>query len=199
MTALVSALRDNDAGAIAELFDRFAPAIRRTLIRTIGSDDPESSDLLHDTFLRAVQGVRQLRKPEALRSWLNSLAIFRAREWLRARKRMGPPRLPVATTDPPAVLAPPEVRQEVGALYRLLGRFPEDERVVFLLRFVEERELTDIAGTCGASVSTIKRRIKRAERRFRKALPAFPALVDRVAAGCEGPPRRRRPELSSRP
>jgi len=180
MTALVKAVREHDSSATAELFDRFAPAIRRTLARFIGSDNPESSDLLHDTFLRVVQRLHQLRNPAALDGWLRSVAAFRAREWLRARKRMELPKLPAATTDQPAVSASPEARQAVRALYRLLDRFPEDERVIFLLRFVEERKLTEIAGTCRASVSTIKRRIKRVERRFRNALPAFPALAEHV-------------------
>jgi RNA polymerase sigma-70 factor, ECF subfamily len=180
MTALVMALRRNDAGAAAELFDRFAPAIRRTLARIIGSDNSESSDLLHDTFLRAVQRLHQLRNPAALAGWLQSVAAFRAREWLRARKRMELASLPAATTDAPAVLAPPEARQAVGALYQLVDRLPEKERVIFQLRFVEQRKLAEIAGTCRASVSTIKRRIQRVERRVRKALPAFPALAEHV-------------------
>ena len=183
LTTLVDSLRENDARAVAELFDRFAPAIRRTLVRILGSNDPDCSDLLHDTFLRAVEQVRQLRNPQSLKSWLHSVAMFRAREWLRARKRMGHPQLPAATTDLPAVLAPPEARQAVEALYRLLDGFPEEERVIFFLRFVEERKLTEIAGTCRASVSTIKRRITRAKRRFHKALPAFPALAERVKVG----------------
>ena len=179
-TAFVNALRDKDPRAIAELFDRFAPALRRTLARIVGADDPDSSDLLHDTFLRAVQRVEQLRNPQALKGWLHSLAVYRAREWVRTRKRKGHLQLPATAPEPPAVLAPPEARQAVGALYRLLDRFPEDERVIFFLRFVEERKLTEIAGTCRASVSTIKRRITRARRRFHKALPAYPALAERV-------------------
>src|SRR5262245_65896831 len=46
-TPLVNALRGGDPAAPAELFDRYGASIHRVLVRIIGSDDPESSDLLH--------------------------------------------------------------------------------------------------------------------------------------------------------
>ena len=50
--ALAAGLRAREPAAIAQLFERYGSSVHRTLIRIIGSDDPESSDLLHDTFLR---------------------------------------------------------------------------------------------------------------------------------------------------
>jgi RNA polymerase sigma-70 factor (ECF subfamily) len=149
-------------------------------VRIIGSDDPESSDLLHDTFLRAVQHVRRLENPQALKSWLRGIAVFTAYEWLRTRKRMGHPRPPTAASDSPAVSATPEAREAVRVLYQVLDTFPGDERVAFVLRFIEQMELMEMVETCGVSLSTIRRRIKRAERRFRKALPHHPALGERL-------------------
>lgn len=176
----MSALRQRDPSAIAKLFDRYSPSIHRILVRIVGSDDPESSDLLHDTFLRAVQNVRRLRNPQALKSWLRRIAVFTAQEWLRQRKRMGYPRPPVLDSERTAVSASPEAREAVRALYRLLDVLPEDERVVFVLRFVERMELAEIAEICGVSFSTVRRRIGRAERRFLDALPQEPALEERL-------------------
>ena len=178
--ALVSGLRERDPEAIAQLFERYGSSVHRTLIRIIGSEDPESSDLLHDTFLRAVEHVRRLQNPLALKGWLFGIAVFTAKEWLRTRKRMGYPQPPAAESDRAAVSASPEAREAVRALYQALDTFPEDERVVFVLRFVEKMEHAELADTLGISISTVRRRIKRAERRFRSALPAFPALGERM-------------------
>jgi RNA polymerase sigma-70 factor (ECF subfamily) len=61
-----------------------------------------------------------------------------------------------------------------------MDRFPENERAAFILRFVEEMELTEVAEACAVSLSTARRRIRRAEQRFLKLLPQFPALAERV-------------------
>jgi RNA polymerase sigma-70 factor (ECF subfamily) len=179
-TGLVNALRGGDPAAPTELFDRYGLFIHRALVRIIGSDDPESSDLLHDTFLRAIQNVGRLKKPEALKSWLHGIAVFTAQEWLRARKRMGHPQPPGAGPDRPAVSASPETREAVRALYQVLDTFPEDERIAFVLRFVERMDLAEMAAVCRVSLSTTRRRIKRAEARFRKALPSYPAIEERL-------------------
>ena len=179
-TPLVNALRGGDPSAPAELFDRYGMSIHRVLVRIIGSDDPEGSDLLHDTFLRALQSVGRLKKPEALKSWLHGIAVFTAQEWLRARKRMGHPRPPSAMPDRPAVSASPEARETVRAIYQVLDTFPENERIAFVLRFIERMELAEIAAACRVSLSTARRRIKRAGARFRRALPAYPAIEERL-------------------
>jgi RNA polymerase sigma-70 factor, ECF subfamily len=192
-TPLVNALRGGDPKAPAELFDRYGMSVHRVLVRIIGSDDPESSDLLHDTFLRALQNVRRLKKPQALKSWLHSIAVFTAREWLRARRRMGHPQPPTAVPDRPAASASPETREAVRALYQILDTFPEDERIAFVLRLIEGMELTEVAEACRVSLSTTRRRIKRAQLRFQKALPSFPAIGERLDA------RRTRPTGQAEP
>jgi DNA-directed RNA polymerase specialized sigma24 family protein len=45
----------------------------------------------------------------------------------------------------------------------MLDRMPRDERLVWVLRFVEGETLESIAGLLGASVSTVQRRLRAAE------------------------------------
>jgi RNA polymerase sigma-70 factor (ECF subfamily) len=176
---LVDALRAGEPAAPGELFDRYGAALHRVLVRIVG-DDPEGRDLLHDTFLRALDHIRELRNPRALRGWLTRMAVFTAQEWIRERRRMGHPRSPDSAPDQLSVSPTPESREGVRAFYALMDRMPEDERAAFILRFVEEMELTEVADACGVSLSTARRRIGRAERRFFKLLPQFPALEERV-------------------
>lgn len=178
-TELVRALRAGEPEAPGELFDRYGVAIHRVLLRMIG-DDPEGRDLLHDTFLRALDHINELRDPSALKNWLNKMAVYTAQEWIRARRRMGQPQSPDSAPERPGVSPTPESRQAVRSFYAIMDRFPEDERLVFILRFVEEMELTEVAEACGISVSTARRRIRRAERRLIRLLPQFPALEERV-------------------
>jgi RNA polymerase sigma-70 factor (ECF subfamily) len=178
--ALVGALRSGDPGAPGELFDRYGMSIRRVLVRIIGSGDPENSDLLHDTFVRALESLDRLRTPASLKSWLRGIAVFTAMEWRRTRKRMGHPQSPATVPEQPAVAASPETREVVRAVYQVLDTFPEEERIAFILRFIERMELDEVADALRVSQSTARRRIKRAENRFRKALPFYPAIAERL-------------------
>jgi RNA polymerase sigma-70 factor, ECF subfamily len=180
LSDLVAALRERDPAAVSTLFDRYSPQIHRLLVRIVGSHDPESSDLLHDTFLRAIVNIHSLKSPRALRSWLMGIAVFTAQEWLRTRKRIGHPRSLDSEPERLAVSAPPEARQAVRAFYAVMDAFPEQERSVFVLRFIERMEWSEIAEACRISVSTAHRRARRAQRRFRAALPSHPALREHL-------------------
>ncbi len=181
--ALVHALLRRDPGACAALFDRHAPYVQRVIARIIGYSEPERTDLLHDVFVRALEGMGDLKNPRMLKSWLVGIAVFVAKEWLRRRKRVGAPVAPEHAADRAGPSTPPEAVEAVRSLYRLLDRLSEDDRAVFVLRFLEGMNLTEIAEACNLSISTARRRVIRAESRFQNLLPAYPALVERFKVG----------------
>lgn len=180
LPSLVRGLREGDPAAAAVLFDHYSASIHRLLIRIVGASDPESRDLLHDTFVRAFENVRSLKNPRALRGWLMGIAVFTAQEWLRTRKRIGQPQSPDSEVERPAPGVQPEARQAVRAFYDILDTFPEEERTVFVLRFVERMDWAEIADACRISMSTARRRSRRAQGRFQAALPSYPALHEHL-------------------
>ena len=72
--ALVSALRNGEPAARAELFDRYAAHAQRVLARVLGHD-AELADLLHDVFARALTQIDRLEDPSALKAWLTMIAV----------------------------------------------------------------------------------------------------------------------------
>jgi len=180
---LVDALRAHHPAAPAILFDRYAPQVRRILVRVLGSDR-ESADLLQDVFLRALESLDRLRDGERLGSWLTSIAVFTARETIRRRRRWRW-LTPFAPEDLPeiAVSGDGAASEELRAFYTALSRLPTDERIPFSLRFVEGMELTEVAEACGVSLATIKRRLSRAEVRFLALARRSPALAQRLQEG----------------
>jgi RNA polymerase sigma-70 factor (ECF subfamily) len=178
---LVHALLQQDPAARAALFDRYAPYVQRVIARIIGYSEPERVDLLHDVFVRALERMGDLKNPRALKSWLLGIAVFTAKEWLRRRKRIGSPVSPERAADRAGTSAPPEAIEAVQSFYSLLDRLAADDRAVFVLRFLEGMNLEEIAEACDLSISTARRRVLRAENRFRKVLPCYPALFERLA------------------
>jgi RNA polymerase sigma-70 factor (ECF subfamily) len=58
---------------------------------------------------------------------------------------------------------------------------PADERIAFALRFIDSMELQEIAEIVKVSLSTVKRRLQRAERMFLQKARQDALLSERVA------------------
>lgn len=162
--------------AIAELFDRYSRLVRRMLIRTLGSDF-DVDDLMQETFLTAVRRAPTLRDPGALSSFIVGIAIRQAKNELRRRAV----RRWIGLTqddESPARGSDAVAREGVRHLNRALEQLDPSARVLFVLRHVEELELTEIARAEHCSLATLKRRLARAERRFEAIAERDPVLRD---------------------
>jgi RNA polymerase sigma-70 factor (ECF subfamily) len=176
----VHALLQREPGAPAILFDHYGTYIKRVLARIVGYADPDLMDLLHDVFLRAFERIGDLKNPRALKPWLVGIALFVAQEWIRSRKRHGPLFTPEIAEGREGLAAPPETIEAVRAFYALVNQLKHDDRTVFILRFLEGMNLDEVAEACNVSISTARRRISHAEDRFRRILPQYPALLERL-------------------
>ena len=179
---LVLSLRAHHPDAGTQLFDRYAPHVRRVLVRVMGPDS-EILDLVHDVFVTALESVNRLIDPKALRAWLTQIAVFTARARIRRRVRGRILRfLPFSELPEPEL--PPadfEASQAMQAVYRVLGGLDTDQRIAFALRFVAGMELTEVAASCGVSLATIKRRLSRAQLNFAHLAEKEPALSEWLA------------------
>lgn len=169
--------RHPDAGTL--LFDRYAPHVRRVLVRVMGPDS-EILDLVHDVFVTALESVHRLVDPRALRAWLTQIAVFTARARIRRRVRGRVLRFLPFSELPEPELPPPdfEASEAMQAVYRVLDGLDTDQRIAFALRFVASMELTEVAASCGVSLATIKRRLAKAQGNFVRAARREPALVE---------------------
>ena len=61
-------------------------------------------------------------------------------------------------------------RDQVRLVWKAVEGLSERQRTVFLLRYVEERELSEIAATTGLSEGTVKAHLSRAVGRVRTEL-----------------------------
>ncbi len=186
--ALARALREGEPWAERAFLEQRTPHVERILTRILGART-DLDDLVQEVFVRAFQRVEELREPRALQGWLTSIAVFVAREAIRSsrRRRWLQFMAPEETPELPAALASPEVRAAARAFYQVVAALDADARIAFTLRFVEGMELAEIAGACGVSLATVKRRIKAAEADFIERAEAHEALVDWLEEGTRWP------------
>jgi RNA polymerase sigma-70 factor (ECF subfamily) len=174
---LLQALRDGHPGAAALFYDQHAAHIHRTLRSALGPDE-DIPDLLQEVFIRAIDSINKLREPDRVRSWLTSIAIFVARAQLRVRSRRGWLRVFSPEHTRPAEVNQPssDARRALREVYEVLDQLPAQERVAFVLRFIDGMTLQDAAEAADTSLATIKRRLARAERKFLDAARMRPTL-----------------------
>lgn len=169
----------DDHWAVAALYDRYGPLVRRVLIRALATD-VDVDDVAQEVFLTVIRRARSLRDPNALRSFVVSVTIRLARNELRKRairRWIGLDDL----VEPPVTPAADETaRDSVRRVYTVLDRMPPSLRMLFVLRHVEGLELTELARATGCSLATVKRKLARANARFEAIAASDPALAERL-------------------
>ena len=182
--ALVSALLSGRPGAADAFIARYLDHVKRVVVRVMGVD-AEMEDIVHDVFLDALRTVGRLKDAGALKMWLTSIALFKARRVLRSRRRRSWLRLtaPDELNRFAAVGGGSELAEAMRCTYRVLGDLSADERIAFALRFIDGMEHTEMALVCRTSVATVKRRLRRAEEHFLRRAKKYPVLEARIARG----------------
>jgi RNA polymerase sigma-70 factor (ECF subfamily) len=177
-TALVQALRAGHPGAAAVFYDRYAAQVRAMLVSTLGPDD-EVPDLLQEVLIRALDRIDTLREVDKLASWVATIAVFVARAHIRTRSRRSWLRLfsPHQTRSWQVEQPCSEARAALREVYAILDQLPVEQRMAFVLRHIHGMAMPDAAQACATSLSTFKRRLKRAMRYFLEVARTRPALV----------------------
>jgi RNA polymerase sigma factor (sigma-70 family) len=156
VTALVRAAQGGDEMAKADLVELLLPYVRRWC-GPIALE--EGSDAAQETLILVLRSLRQLRQPAALFGWARTIAV---RESVRvASQRARPAELP----DLPA---PGDPQLAVDVL-DVLHRLAPEHRAILMLRDVDGLTEQQAAELLAIPVGTVKSRLSRARRSFRRA------------------------------
>jgi len=157
-------VRQGDPRGATLVWDRYAGMVRGVVYRAVGPGH-ETEDLVQEVFAGLFKNPGMLREPSALRPFLVSIAMRKARTALRRRRARSWLRLSVDGTLPEVLTqdGDPRVREAVRRLFAILNDLDDRGRLAFVLRHAEGYELTEVAAALGVSLATIKRALARAE------------------------------------
>jgi RNA polymerase sigma-70 factor (ECF subfamily) len=164
--SLVLAALGGNREAKAMLFRRHARSASDLAYRLLGRDS-ELEDIVQESFVAAFSGLAKLVDARAFQSWLcaivtrTTIATIRRRRLLARLGFIRAERVQIESVL--ARNAPPDVLAELEAVYRALDALPAAERVVLVLRRVEQLPLDEVAERTGFSLATVKRKLARAE------------------------------------
>ncbi len=158
----------------------YRPQIFRFLLASTRDVDLAET-LTQDCLLKAHRNWASFRGESSVMTWLMRIAINLQKDYWRNRRlqfwrhtRTNAVDLDQASEWLPSGESSAEqkvlAKERVGQVWKVVEGLSERQRTVFLLRFVEEQELCDIARATGLSEGTVKAHLSRAVARVRKEL-----------------------------
>ena len=179
---LVLALQAGETWASEAIWDRYSDLVNRFLARSLGRPLHDVEDLTQEVFLRVFTRPRSIQKPAALRQFVMSVAVnvlkweLRYR-WIRRKVRLSESGdVPEVATAPGFDEETSEARHALKLCYDILDELRARERVAFVLRYMEEMTVSEVAERMGISKSTAKRLTSRAVKRVSERVGKMPDL-----------------------
>lgn len=166
-----------DCAAFESLMRRHNRRLYR-LARAALHDDAEAEDALQEAYLTAYRAMAQFRGESSLSTWLSRTVLNECLGRLRksARRQYLVPMVAEDEQHPAPCdeRAAPDhmlLRAQVRAIVeRKLDALPEDFRIVFVLRAVEEMSVEETADVLGIPEATVRSRHFRARSLLRESL-----------------------------
>jgi RNA polymerase sigma-70 factor, ECF subfamily len=165
-----------DADVIA-LFERSVDDLYRYATRLTGGDRAWAEELVQEVFVQVVRKVRSSPDVDLDEGWLRVACQHRFLDDLKARRRRsrrerrsmhlherrGPAGQPAFDAD-----------YEAFDPTEMLGQLPADQRVVIVLRYVDDQSVPEIAERIGKSVRATESLLARGRVSLRRLMEVEP-------------------------
>ena len=182
LTTALTAPAQMIAPAASADFGEFVRLHQRRVYRVISllvKDEDAADTLTQECFLRAYQNLTKFRGECRVETWLLRIAVNLVRDHVKNRrssfwrKLIGLDEADEATPIAAAQASPERAmlaRAELQAVLAATELLSPQQRAVFLLRFVEEMSLAEIAEVLGVRVGSVKAQLFRALGSVRQAM-----------------------------
>ena len=186
----ITALQAGDRAEFARLVDMASAPIYRLGLKMLGNPQ-DAEDVLQNTFLKALQSLKNFEGRSTPLTWLYRIAVNEALMLIRRQR----PQVeiaeepqedaddlpaPVQLTDwcclPESDFLSAESRQALDAA---ISTLPEKLRIVFLLRDIEGLSIHDTSDALGLTETAVKTRLLRARLHLRERLSSY--FTDRLS------------------
>lgn len=140
-----------DPSRFAELYENNFHRVYAFIARRV-SDRAEAEDITAEVFHQALSNIRRFEwRGVPFAAWLLRIAANTlADRWQRTAKNR---EVPVETLEEPGVDDEVERR---AMLFQLVERLPQDQRLVILRRFVDQKSVREIAQELGRTEGAVK-------------------------------------------
>ncbi len=166
-----SATLEGDPATFDLLVREHSARVFRMALRMLGNRE-DAEDVQQETFLRAYRGLRRFRRDASFGTWVYSIAARLCLSRMRGRRQrveetVGdlPASCPCPGCDPEEQVL---TREEGARVKRALADLSPSDRLLIVLKHIEEFSHEEIARILGCSVESSRSRLARAKRLFRE-------------------------------
>jgi RNA polymerase sigma-70 factor (ECF subfamily) len=171
ITHLVDRARSGDRKAYSELVKMQMNQIVAFTYR-MTRDKDTALDLAQETFLAAWESLGRYRGEAQFSTWLHRIAANKTLNYLKKASRTVPiddtvaerPNVASESADPEVQVQRRQLRRHV---LEFMGTLPEQQRLVFDLRFYKEHSFDEIAHITGRALGTVKTNYREAVKKLR--------------------------------
>jgi len=156
---LVAEVRNGNRRAYTELMRRYQQRIYWVVRRIVGGH-AEADDVVQETFVKAFLGLGDFRGDSSFFTWLYRIAVNMSLNAVRKQHLVSYLRqseiisqLLPAKDNPAEEL---EWKETESALQRAVGRLPEKQRAVFVMRYYDGMSYEEISAVLKTSVGGLK-------------------------------------------
>ena len=182
-SSLLSALDAATAADFDALVKLYRPRVFRFMLAS-SRDRDTAENLTQDCFFKAFKAHDSFRNHCKVSTWLMQIAVNVVRDhaknrriqfWRRLRKKTKSPDEDILGCIADRQKSPEAqalLKEQVDSIWAAAADLPGQQQTVFLLRFVEDMELTDIAIATGLKQATVKTHLFRALASVRRRVGA---------------------------
>jgi RNA polymerase sigma-70 factor (ECF subfamily) len=177
---LVASAKAGDFAAFSQLVEKYQARVFGLAKRMTRNED-DAQDILQETMLKAIDKLDQFRGDSSFGTWLYSIALNEGRAFLRREQRAelrtleefmptagsGAPRNLQEWRNPHSELEQQQIRE---ALDEAIDELRAEYSIPFVLRYLEELPVKEVAKVMQLSEAATKSRILRARLFLREKL-----------------------------
>jgi RNA polymerase sigma-70 factor (ECF subfamily) len=156
-------LHRKDELAFHELYCRHTPRLFVLVARLLARGDHEAEDVVQEIWIHAFESLGRFQWNSAFSTWLTGIGLNRVRDRIRRYGRSRETGVDVV----PDIAGNPGSHEARIDLERMIGRLPDDQRLVLALHDIEGMKHREISDHLGIPEGTSKTHLANARKRLR--------------------------------
>ncbi len=150
--------------AFEYIIEEFQSRIFTVCYRMTG-DVEDAKDISQDTFTYAYVNLKKLKEPEKFSPWIYKIAVNKSLNLINKKKRRILLFYNIHQFEPNKKINISYKKDEVDFL---LSKLPLDHRTIFILFYIEELPIKEIASILDITESAVKMRLRRGKEKLKK-------------------------------
>ncbi|MCP4594026.1 MAG: RNA polymerase sigma factor [bacterium] len=161
---------DGDGDAFARVIRRYQDQVASWMWR-FTQDRQQLEELVQDVFVQAYFSLPRYRESNVFEGWLHRIATrVGYQHWRRRRREAGRRHTDLQEWDGAADDDSQQEPTHVRTVQDALERLPPRDRLVLMLRYLEERSVAETSALTGWSQAMVKIQSFRARKKLRRLL-----------------------------